>query len=49
MLCHAGEIAASLGDRVAAERYFTRSAELKTLGSERARAALAGLERQARR
>jgi Flp pilus assembly protein TadD len=49
MLYHAGEIAASLGERAAAERYFTRSAELKTLGSERARAALAGLERQAGR
>jgi tetratricopeptide (TPR) repeat protein len=49
MLYHAGEIAASLGDRAAAERYFTRSAELKTLGSERARVALAGIQRQASR
>jgi tetratricopeptide (TPR) repeat protein len=43
LLYHAGEIALSLGDRAAAQGYFERSAGLKTLGSERARAALARL------
>jgi tetratricopeptide (TPR) repeat protein len=44
LLYHAGEVAASLGDRAAARSYFERSAALKTLGSDRARAALARLE-----
>jgi tetratricopeptide (TPR) repeat protein len=43
LLYHAGEVAVSLGDRAAARSYFERSAALKTLGSDRARAALARL------
>jgi len=40
---HAGEIALKTGDRAAAERYLQRSAELNTLGSEQAVAALSAL------
>jgi tetratricopeptide (TPR) repeat protein len=40
---HAGEIALKSGDQGAAERYLRESVELNTLGSEQARATLAGL------
>jgi tetratricopeptide (TPR) repeat protein len=40
---HAGEIALTSGDRVAAEHYLAQSAELNSLGSEQARASLARL------
>ncbi len=40
---HAGEIALKVGDHGAAERYLHESVELHTVGSEQARATLAGL------
>jgi len=40
---HAGEIALKSGDHGAAERYLHESVELHTVGSEQARATLAGL------
>jgi hypothetical protein len=40
LFAHAGEIALKLGDRSAAERYLRQSADLHTLGSEQARAAM---------
>jgi tetratricopeptide (TPR) repeat protein len=40
---HAGEIALKSGDNGAAERYLRESVELHTVGSEQARATLAGL------
>jgi tetratricopeptide (TPR) repeat protein len=43
MLGHAGEIALSLGDKAAAERYLEDSASLHAIGSERARLCLASL------
>ncbi len=41
---HAGEIALKSGDNGAAERYLRESVELHTVGSEQARATLAGLD-----
>jgi len=43
LLCHAGEIALSLGDRVAAERYLQSSVALNAPGSGEASVALASL------
>jgi len=40
---HAGEIALKAGDRVIAERYLRQAAQLNTLGSDQARAALAAV------
>jgi tetratricopeptide (TPR) repeat protein len=40
---HAGEIALKAGDRVTAERYLRQAAQLNTLGSDQARAALAAV------
>jgi tetratricopeptide (TPR) repeat protein len=40
---HAGEIALKTGDRAAAERYLSQSAELNTVGSDQARSMLAAL------
>jgi tetratricopeptide (TPR) repeat protein len=40
---HAGEIALKMGNAPAAERYLKQSAELNTIGSERARSLLASL------
>jgi tetratricopeptide (TPR) repeat protein len=49
MFRHAGEIALNSGDRVAAERYLRKSAELNTLGSEQARITLASLTQDVQR
>ena len=43
MLRHAGEIAGSSGDMLAAQRYLRQAADLNAPGSDRARATLAGL------
>jgi len=43
LLRHAGEIALKTGDRAAAERYLSQSAELNTVGSDQARSMLAAL------
>jgi tetratricopeptide (TPR) repeat protein len=43
MLDHAGEIALTLGDKAAAERYLEDSASLHAIGSEQARLRLASL------
>jgi tetratricopeptide (TPR) repeat protein len=43
LFAHAGEIALTLGDRAAAERYLRQSVSLHAAGSEQARALLAGL------
>jgi tetratricopeptide (TPR) repeat protein len=43
MLRHAGEIALNAGDRRAAEKYLSEAAELRTSGSEAARASLVQL------
>lgn len=44
---HAGEIALKVGDRLTAERYLRQSAELNTLSSDEAKAALAELSQTA--
>lgn len=49
LLRHAGEIALNCGDRKAAEQYLQQAAELNTVGSEAARATLAGLSQAPRR
>jgi len=49
MLYHAGAIALALKDRAAAERYWKQSAELASIGSDKARTALASLPEQATR
>jgi tetratricopeptide (TPR) repeat protein len=46
---HAGRIAVKEGDRVSAEHYLRQSAELNTLGSDEAKAALAELSQIAAR
>jgi tetratricopeptide (TPR) repeat protein len=45
---HAGQIALKSGDKVAAERYLSESAELNTVGSEQARITLASLTQEVR-